>query len=73
MAKEEKLSPYADHCTIRIRVYLRKDEQIGRIDSPATQGQNGVQEMRMRPEMNGEFKLINVYDVTGSCIPYFPY
>jgi hypothetical protein len=66
-------NPYEDRCTVRIRVYLRKDSRIGRIDGPPTEGQNGYQELRSRPDMHGEFTLTGVYDMTGKYIPYFPY
>ena len=73
MAKEEAFNPYADQCTVRIRVYLRNDGRLGRIDGPPTEGQNGSQELRARPDMHDDWKLIGVYDVTGSFIPFFPY
>lgn len=72
-ASEEQFDPYADHCVVRIRVYLRTDGRIGRVDGPVTQGQNDYREYRRRADADGEFKLIAVYDATGSFIPYFPY
>jgi hypothetical protein len=73
MASEEPFDPYANRCTVRIRVYLRADSRIGRIDGPITEGQNGYREQRRQADADGEFKLIGVYDATGSFIPYFPY
>ena len=66
-------SVYQDQATVRIRVYLKDDGRIGRIDGPPTGGQNGSQELRMRPDMHGEFKLIGRYDVMGTYIPFFPH
>lgn len=66
-------SVYEDRVTVRIRAYLKADGRIGRIDGPATEGQNGYQELRARPDMHGEFKLVGRYDITGTYIPFFPY
>lgn len=64
--------PYQDHCTVRVRVYLRNNGRQGRIDGPPTAGQNDYQDLRMRPDKHDDFKLVGVYDLTGRYIPYFP-
>jgi len=66
-------SIYEDRATVRVRVYLRNDGRIGRIDGPPTEGQNGSQVLRARPDMHGEFTLTGRYDLTGTYIPFFPY
>jgi hypothetical protein len=38
-----------------------------------TSGQNDFQELRMRPDKHDDFKLVGVYDLTGSYIPFFPF
>jgi uncharacterized protein with von Willebrand factor type A (vWA) domain len=68
-----EFNAYADHCTLRIRAYLKADGTVGRIDGPAVEKENGLQEMRMRPDNHGAYKLVGVYDITGYYIPYFPY
>jgi len=70
MANEESFDPYADHCIVRIRVYLKVDGRVGRIDGPETEGENGCLKVRSAP--GNDFKLTSVYGVMGSFIPYFP-
>ena len=41
--------------------------------TPPTAGQNDFQELRMRPDKHDDFKLVGVYDLTGSYIPFFPF
>jgi hypothetical protein len=67
------IDPYRDHCTVRVRVFLRNNGRQGRIDGPPTAGQNDYQELRMRPDKHDDFQLVGVYDLTGSYIPFFPF
>jgi hypothetical protein len=67
------IDPYRDHCTVRVRVFLRNNGRQGRIDGPPTAGQNDYQELMMRPDKHDDFQLVGVYDLTGSYIPFFPF
>jgi hypothetical protein len=60
------IDPYRDHCTVRVRVFLRNNGRQGRIDGPPTAGQNDYQELRMRPDKHDDYKLVGVY---GSVLP----
>ena len=66
------INPYQDHCTVRVQVFLRSNGQQERIDSPSTAGHNDFQELRMRRDKHDDFKLVGVYNLTGSYIPSFP-
>ena len=67
------IDPYRDHCTVRVRVFLRNNGRQGRIDGPPTAGQNDYQERRTHPNKHDDFQLVGVYDLAGSYIPHFPF
>ena len=62
-----------DACMIVVKVYLRKDGAVGRIDGPTIEGENGyLAEPRIPPD-DAEFSLLGDYVVTGPFVPYCPY